>query len=71
MHTSSMNLKNAALLALVGMILVSLLMIGDLINNALGVVRDLLPAVVLLRSIIYAFASVALAVFLWVFHRRQ
>jgi hypothetical protein len=66
-----MNLKSASLLALVGMILLSVLTIADFINVMLGVLRDLIPAMMLLRSIIYLLASVGVTLFLWVFHRAQ
>jgi hypothetical protein len=66
-----MNLKSTAFLALVGMILLSVLVIADFINVAQGVLRDLIPAVMLLRSIIYLVASLGLTVFLWVFHQAQ
>jgi hypothetical protein len=66
-----MNLKSAAFLALVTMLLLTLLVIADFINVVLGVLRDILPAMMLLRSIIYLLASVGLTVFLWVFHRAQ
>ena len=64
-----MNLKSAAFLALVGMILLTVLVIADFINVVQGVLRDLLPAMMLLRSIIYLLASLAVTVFLWLFHR--
>jgi hypothetical protein len=66
-----MNLKSAAFLALVGMILLSILVIADFINVVQGVLRDLIPVVMLLRSIIYLLASLGVTVFLWVFHRTQ
>jgi len=66
-----MNLKSAAFLALVGMILLTLLVIADFINVVQGVLRDLIPAMMLLRSIIYLLASLGLTVFLWAFHRAQ
>lgn len=66
-----MNLKSAAFLALVTMLLLTLLVIADFINVVLGVLRDILPAMMLLRSIIYLMASIGLTVFLWVFHRAQ
>jgi hypothetical protein len=47
-----MNLKSAAFLALVGMILLTVLLIADFINLFLGVVRDIVPVVMLLRSFI-------------------
>lgn len=66
-----MNLRSAAFLALVGMLLLTLLVIADFINVVQGVLRDLIPAMMLLRSIIYLLASVGLTVFLWAFHRAQ
>ena len=66
-----MNLKSAAFLALVGMILLTVLLIADFINLFLGVVRDIVPVVMLLRSLIYVLASIFVTVFFWVFHRNQ
>ena len=66
-----MNVRSAAFLALVGMILLTLLVIADFINVVQGVLRDLIPAMMFLRSIIYLLASVGLTVFLWAFHRAQ
>ena len=70
-HTLTMSLKNAAFLALVGMILVTILLIADLIGDVLGVVRGLIPVIRLLTSIIYAFAGLSVVVFLYVFHKAQ
>jgi hypothetical protein len=64
-----MNLKSAAFLALVGMILLTVLLIADFINVLLGVMRDIVPVVMLLRSLIYTFASLAVTMFFWVFYR--
>jgi len=66
-----MSLKNAALLALIGMILAALLLLVGLIDDAVGVARGLIPAVKLLTSSIYAFAGLTVAVFLYVFHKAQ
>lgn len=66
-----MNLRSAAFLALVGMILLTLLVIADFINVVQGVLRDLIPAMMLFRSIIYLLASIGLTVFLWAFQRAQ
>jgi hypothetical protein len=66
-----MNLKSAAFLALVGMILLTVLLIADFINVFLGVMRDIVPVVMLLRSLIYTLASLVVTVFLWVFYRAQ
>jgi hypothetical protein len=66
-----MTFKNAALLALIGTILVTLLLVWDLIFNVLNVLRGLVPAVVLLRSLIYTFGALSVTVFFFVFHRKQ
>jgi hypothetical protein len=70
-YTTSMNLKSAAFLALVGMILLTVLLIADFINVLLGVMRDIVPMVMLLRSLIYMLASLAVTVFFWVFYRGE
>lgn len=64
-----MTLKGASLLALVGMLLVTLVALADLVNDVLAVARGVLPAVVLLRSLVYTFASFSLLTFLYVFHK--
>lgn len=64
-----MNLKNAAFLALVAMILLTILVAADFINVVLGVARDLLPSMALVRSLIYTFASICVTVFLYVFYK--
>ena len=70
-HTPSMTLKNASLLALIGTILVTMLLIWDLIVNVLNVLRGLVPEVMLFTSIIYTFGAFCLAVFFFAFHRGQ
>jgi hypothetical protein len=66
-----MTLKNAALLALIGTILVTALLLWDLIFNVLNVVRGLVPAVMLFSSLIYAFGALTVTVFFFVFHKSQ
>jgi hypothetical protein len=66
-----MSLKSAALLALVGMVLLSVLQIAALINTVFAVLRGLIPAVMLFRSMIYTFAALTVMVFFWVFYRRS
>jgi hypothetical protein len=63
--------KTAKALAQVGMLLVMALLIADFINLLLGVMRDIVPMVMLLRSLIYKFASLAVTVFFWVLRRRN
>ena len=66
-----MTLKSAALLALVGMILVTILLVVDLTVTITGVMGSVVPPVVLLKSLIYTFASLSLVVFLYAFRKTQ
>ena len=66
-----MMLKNAALLALIGTILVTALLVWDLIFSALSVMRGLAPPVILLSSLIYTFGAFGVAVFFFAFYKRQ
>lgn len=66
-----MTLKNASILALIGTVLVTVLLVWDLILNVLNVGRGLVPAVALLSSLIYAFGALSVAVFFFVFHKSQ
>jgi hypothetical protein len=66
-----MTLRNAAALALIGMILLTILTTADFVKTVLGVARDVIPSMALVRSVIYLLASVSLVVFLCVFHRNQ
>ena len=70
-HTPSMTLKNAALLALIGTILLTALLVYDFIFVVLNVVQGLVPAVKLFSSLIYAFGAFSVAVFFFVFHKKQ
>jgi hypothetical protein len=70
-HTPTMTLKNAALLALVGTILMTALLVWNFVFTLLNVLRDLVPAVALFSSLIYAFGSFSVMVFFFVFHRAQ
>jgi len=66
-----MSLKSAAFIALIGTILVAILRLYDLISTIAHVMGGLVPAMALLASLIYAFASLGLAVFLFVFHKQS
>ena len=70
-HTPTMTLKNAAMLALIGTILTTALLVWRFVFNVLNVLRGLVPALVLFSSFIYAFACFSVAVFFYVFHRSQ
>jgi hypothetical protein len=66
-----MTLKNAALIAFVGTILVAALLVWNLIFSLVSVMRGLVPAVVLVPALIYAFAVLSVALFFYVFKKAQ
>ena len=70
-HTSIMALKNAALFALIGTLLLTILLVAGLILDVHNVARGLIPATKMLSSLIHAFAAVAVTVFFYVFHKTQ
>lgn len=70
-YTPAMTLKNAAFLGLFGMILVTILLVAGFIFDVFSVMRGLIPAMRLLTSFIYAFASLSVVVFLYAFHKAQ
>jgi hypothetical protein len=70
-HTPSMTLKNAALLALIGTILMTALLVWDFAFTVLNVLRGVVPPVMLFHSFIYAFGCFGVMVFFFVFHRAQ
>jgi hypothetical protein len=70
-HTPTMTLKNAALLALIGTVLMTALLVWNFVLTFLNVLRDLVPAVTLFSTFIYAFGCFSVMVFFYVFHRTQ
>jgi hypothetical protein len=66
-----MNLKSAAFLALIGTILTTVLLVYNLIFSVLNVMRGLIPLDNLFSTLIYAFASLTVAVFFFVFHKQS
>jgi hypothetical protein len=66
-----MTVKNAALLGLIGTILMTALLMWTFFLTLLNVLRDLVPVVTLFSSFIYAFGCFSVAVFFYVFHRAQ
>jgi hypothetical protein len=68
---TTMPLKNAALLALIGTILMTIVLVWNFVLTFLNVLRDLVPAVTLFSSLIYAFGVFSVVVFFYVFHRAQ
>lgn len=70
-HTSTMTLKNATSLALIGTLLLTTLLAVDLIDIVLGVLHDIIPALALLRSLVYLVASLTVTVFFYAYSRAQ
>jgi hypothetical protein len=66
-----MTLKNAALLALIGTVLMTALLVWTFFFIFLNLLRGLVPAVMLFSSFIYAFGCFSVMVFFYVFHRSQ
>jgi hypothetical protein len=70
-HTTDMSIKTSAFLALIGTILLTVLVTADFINTVAGIMHDVVPAVALLRSLIYLLASLTVTVFFYVFQKSQ
>jgi hypothetical protein len=70
-HTPTMTLKTAALMALIGTILATLLLGWTFVFNFVNVLRGLAPPLMLFPWFVYAFACFSVAVFFYVFHRAQ
>jgi len=66
-----MSLKNAALLALIGMLLLTILLVAGSISDVLNVIRGLIPVTKLLSFLIHSFAALTVTVFFYVFHKAQ
>ena len=66
-----MTLKTAALLALIGMTLLSVVLAVGFIREAAGFLSGAVAAVTPLLSLIHLLASLGVAVFLYVFYRAQ
>ena len=66
-----MTLKNAALLALIGTILMTALLVWVFVSNLVNVLRGVDAPAVLFSSLIYVFGCFTLMVFFFVFHRAQ
>ena len=66
-----MNTKSAALLAGVGMVLLTVLILAQLIQNIAAILNGLIPALDVLKSLIYLVAALTVTVFFFVFYKRQ
>ena len=66
-----MTLKHAALFALIGMILLTIVLAVGFIRDFSGFLSGVVAAMALLKSGIHLLAGLSMAVFLYVFHRAQ
>jgi hypothetical protein len=66
-----MSLKNAALLALVGTLLLAILVVASFISDLVNASQGLIPATKVLSSLVYSFAALTVTLFSYVFHKTQ
>jgi hypothetical protein len=66
-----MTIKNAALLAFVGTIVMTVLLVWNFVSTVLNVLRGVEAPVVLFSSFIYAFGCLSVMVFFFVFYKAQ
>ncbi len=66
-----MTPKNATVLALVGMILLTVLLVADFITDVSAGLQGLIPAMRLVRSAIYLFASLTATLFFYASYRHR
>ena len=66
-----MNVKNASLVAFIGVLLASIVLLVELLRDLMAVAQDVLPAVTFFRDLIYFVASLCVLVFLYAFRRSQ
>jgi hypothetical protein len=66
-----MTLKNAAFLAFLSTLLLSVLLLWRLVMDILNVLQNLIPAVNLISSLLYAFGAVTVTIFFYVFQSNQ
>ena len=68
---STMTVKSAALFALIGMILLTVLLALGFIRDVSGLMAGAIAAMALLISLIHLLASLSVTIFLYVFHEKQ
>jgi len=66
-----MALKNAALLALIGMALLTLVCAVGFVNDLSALLAGAIAPMMVLKSLIHLLASLSVAVFLYVFQKTQ
>ena len=70
-QTEIMTLRTASILALVGTLLLTVLAAADFFNITYGYVREIVPAMAVLRSLIYLFGAACVTVFFFMFTKAQ
>lgn len=70
-HTATMSVKTAALLALAGTSLLTFVLLAGLVANGWGLLNGVVPAVTFRASLIHALAGASVVVFFYVFHKAQ
>ena len=70
-YTPVMSLKNAALFALIGLTLLTVLLAVGFIRDVSALLAGAIAAITVLTSFIRLLASLNVAVFLYVFYRAQ
>ena len=71
MYTPGMTLKNAALLALIGMTLLTVVCAVGFIVDMSAFFAGAIAPMMVLKSLIHLLANLSVAVFLYVFHKMQ
>jgi hypothetical protein len=66
-----MTIKSAAFLALIGMLLVTIVLVLAFIIDVSNLANGAVPAITVLKSLIYAFASLTVTLFFFIFHKSQ
>jgi hypothetical protein len=66
-----MALKDAALLALIGMTFLTVLLVAGLILDIMNVARGLIPATTMLSALVHSFAALAVTVFFYVVRKEK
>jgi hypothetical protein len=66
-----MTTKAASFLAFIGTLLIAILLTWTFVSHLLNVLRNVEAPVVIFAWFIYAFGSITLAIFFFVFHRSQ
>ena len=70
-YTPSMSLKSAALLALIGIALLTVLLAVGFVRDVSNLLAGVIAAITVLISLIHFLASLSVTIFLYVFYKAQ